>query len=923
MGWLPLWLRQLWHERLAGFGLLLFVLVTSLIMGLIPRAIDRLSDDALERTITSAPRPEWGIVLLADERLLHAGPEPLAAIESGRDEREAQMPEGIRDLIASRSSAADTPRWSILSPTRAPATFRLHVDEGAESRIQYVEGRAPEPTVTTETLPVPGRGDLPLEVREVGLSTQALEELGVAVGDTLVGELDQRDFLGIGTEPPPRAIRVTGAFEPIDPDDPYWMGDQALWVPFLRALSDNLQISDALAMVPSETYPSLLTSSIDNPWKLRYTYRFTPDISRLHVDDLGSTAADLRRLEGTYHYEQGRLGVAPSGTLMRTSLLRLVEGFEDRWVAARGLIAVLAVGPAAVALIALAFVVTLVLRRRRPLLAVSRSRGSSLLQVGVGTLVESLAVILLPLALALVLAAWILPTQGDAAVAATAAVLVAAAAAVLLLVGTLRLAASRKAAADRDDAAGPPEDSTRRAVLEGLVIMLAIVGVLLVRERGGGGMGVVDAQGNVDLLLAATPVAVALAVALVSTRGVRRLLGGLASLVSRRRDLVPALAVRRSARDRQVAPILLVLVVATAVATVAAATYRQLDLAAQAAGFQIVGAPYQATLAGGFRTDADPAAIPGVEAIAAGASTVGTTDGNARPFAILAVDAEDYQALLVSAGLDPSIVDPLLEPAVVGDPIPTIVSETLATERNGPAETYKLNIGTIVADARIAAVRQAFPTLPAGGRFIVVPRGPMLPLDETGDLATNVWFLDAPSDPAAEAALRAGVDQVAPTTRVQSLDATVAAVESNPVAEGVFAAAAFSGLAVAAYAGVALVLALAMVGAARATEGGQLRALGMSRVQALGVAVLEHGPLAAVAFVIGVVVGLFSFLAVGAAQGLGDVTGTPLELPLGLEPLTLALVAGLFALTAGVGILLTAIMQYRSTPTEALRRGIR
>ena len=923
MGWLPLWLRQLWHERLAGFGLLLFVLVTSLIVGLIPRAIDRLSDDALERTITSAPRQEWGIVLLADERILHAGPEALAALESGREEREAQMPEGIRDLIVDRTAAVDTPRWSILSPTRAPATVRLHVDAGAESRIQYVEGRAPEPGATIETLPVPDRGELPVEVREVGLSTQALEELGAAVGDTLVVEADRRDFLIIGTEPPPRAVRITGAFEPVDPEDPYWMGDQSLWVPFLRALSDNLQFSDALAIVPAETYPSLLEASRDQPWKLRYTWKFTPDIGRLHVEDLAATAADLRRLEGTYHYEQGRLGVPPSGTLMRTSLLRLVEGFEDRWVAARGLIAVLAVGPAAVALIALAFVVTLVLRRRRPLLAVSRSRGSSLAQVGIGTLVEAVAVILLPLGVALALAAWLLPTQGDAATAATAAVLVAVAAALLLLGGTLRLAASRTAASERDDAAGPAEDGTRRVVLEGLVIMLAIVGVLLVRERGGGGMGVVDAQGDVDLLLAATPVAVALAAALVGTRGVRRLLGGLASLASRRRDLVPALAVRRSARDRQVAPILIVLVVATAVGTFAAATYRQLDLAARAAGFQVVGAPYQASLATGFRTDVDPLALPGVDAAAGAAAITGTTDGNARPFATLVVDAEAYRAMLVSAGLDPALVDPLLEPRVVGDPIPTIVSEALATERNGPAERYVLNVGSMNADARIAAVRKAFPTLPAGGRFIVVPRELMLPLDEAGDLTTNLVFLDAPTDPAAEAALRAGIDDVAQTTRVLSLETTVAAVRASPVAEGVFVAAAFSGLAVAAYAGVALVLALAMVGASRAVEGGQLRALGMSRVQALGVAVLEHGPLAVVAFVLGAVVGLFSFFAVGAARGLGDVTGTPLELPFGLEPVTFALVAVLFLLTAGAGILLNAIMQYRSTPTDALRRGIR
>ena len=235
---------------------------------------------------------------------------------------------------------------------------------------------------------MPGGAATPMEVREAALSTRALEELGVAVGDTLVVEGDRRDFLVVGTQPPPRAVRITGAFEPVDPADPYWMGEDALWVPFLRALSDNLQFSDALALVPADAYPDLLAASADSPWKLRYTFRFTPDVSRMSVGGLDATAADLRRLEGTYQYEQGRLGVPPQGTIMRTSLLRLVTGFEDRWVAARGLIAVLAVGPAAVALIALLFVVTLVIRRRRPLLAVARSRGSSLLQVGVGTLVE-------------------------------------------------------------------------------------------------------------------------------------------------------------------------------------------------------------------------------------------------------------------------------------------------------------------------------------------------------------------------------------------------------------------------------------------------------------------------------------------------------------------------------------------------------
>jgi putative ABC transport system permease protein len=922
MGWLPLWLRQLWHERLAGVGLLLFVLVTALIVGLIPRAIDRLSDDALERTITSAPRPEWGIVLLADERFEPVGDDPLASVERERDDREAMMPDGIKALIADRASAVDTPRWSILSPTRAPSTLRLHLDQGAEDRIRFVEGRAPAVAATVETLQVPGGAELAMEVREAALSTRALQEVGVAVGDTLVVEADRRDFLVVGTEPPPRAVRISGAFEPIDPADPYWMGEDALWVPFLRALSDNLQFSDALALVPAASYPDLLAGSRLHPWKLRYTYRFTPDVSRLTVEGLDATAADLRRLEGTYQYQQGRLGVPPQGTIMRTQLLRLLVTFEDRWVAAQGLIAVLAVGPAAVALIALLFVVTLVIRRRRPLLAVARSRGSSLIQVGVGTLVESAALVLLPLAAAVALAAAVLPTQGDATTV-TAAVLVALAAFVLLLGGTLRVAASRKAAVERDDAAGPAEEGTRRVVLEGLVIGLAIVGVLLVRERGGGGMGVVDAQGNVDLLLAATPVAVALAAALLGTRAVRRLLGGLASLASRRRDLVPALAVRRSARDRQVAPILIVLVVATAVGTFAAATHRQLDLASQAAGFQIVGAPYRASLASGFRDSFDPMTLPGVRAAAGATDIVGTTERSARPFDTLLLDAADYRALLVATGVDPALVEPLLEPHADGEPVPAIVSTAMATERNGPTTepTFLLNVGSITVESRVAALREAFPTLPAGGRFIVVPREALLPLDDSGELRTTSLFLDAPAGEGR--ALRAAIDEAAPTTRVQALDEVAGAVRSGPVAEGVFAAAAISGLAVAVYAAVALVLALAMVGASRAAEGGQLRALGMSRAQSLGLAVLEHGPLAVVAFLIGGVVGLFSFLAVGAGSGLGEVTGTPLDLPLGLEPVTIALVATLFVLTAGTAILITAIMQFRSNPTEALRRGVR
>ena len=457
------------------------------------------------------------------------------------------------------------------------------------------------------------------------------------------------------------------------------------------------------------------------------------------------------------------------------------------------------------------------------------------------------------------------------------------------------------------------------------MIGLAIVGVLLVRERGGGGMGVVDARGEVDLLLAATPVMVALAAALLGARGVRRLLGGLASLASRRRDLVPALAVRRSARDRQLAPILIVLVVATAVGTFAAATYRQLDIAAQAAAFQVVGAPYRATLAHGFRDELDPMTLPGVEAAAGATDIVGTTERSARPFPTLVLDAAAYRAVIVGMGLDPARVDPLLEPGVGGRP-----GAGHRLERPGVRAQRSRDRAHVRAQHRLAR-RWSAGSPPSSRRSprcrrtagsSSSPASRSRRSTTTGDLRTTSLFLDAPAD--AADALRAAIDDAAPTARVQALDEVAASVRANPVAEGVFAAAALSGIAVAAYAGLALVLALVMVGAARAVEGGQLRALGHEPGPGAG-----PGGRRARAAGRGGVRPRRAGRAVLVLRGRGGPRPRrrhrhPARAAArAWSPARSPSSAGCSCSTAGAGILLTAIMQYRSTPTEALRRGTR
>ena len=132
---------------------------------------------------------------------------------------------------------------------------------------------------------------------------------------------------------------------------------------------------------------------------------------------------------------------------------------------------------------------------------------------------------------------------------------------------------------------------------------------------------------------------------------------------------------------------------------------------------------------------------------------------------------------------------------------------------------------------------------------------------------------------------------------------------------------AIAALIAAAYAALAVTAALALAGASRATEVAHLRMIGLSRGDALGLAIVEHGPTVILAFFAGVALGLGLFVLLEPGLGLDAIVGSTIAVPVSADPQQLGIIAAGVIAIAVVGIGLAAWMQRRGVAVAALRRG--
>jgi putative ABC transport system permease protein len=675
---------------------------------------------------------------------------------------------------------------------------------------------------------------------------------------------------------------------------------------------------------------------------LRYTFRLPTDPARLDASRLDALVADLRRLDTVYPTTD--VVAANGGTTNRSGLLALVEAHATRWRSAEVVLSVAVLGTMAIALHALALVALLAARRRRPSLDLARGRGASTTQAFATVLAEGV-VLTVPAAVAGGIAAALLVPSGSVPLAAALAGGVAAIATALLIVTLVPATA------------GPPPDPTRetgvvrrtgarRLVAEGVVVIVALAGAYALRERGVAGVGAAGGPATVDPFVALVPALVGIAAGIVVVRLFPFPVRVLARVAAARRGLVPAYALRRLGRESSSGLILAVLMATATIATFCSVVLVTLDRAADATAWHDLGAPYRITaLASGstgmkagipiaLPADFDPTTLPGVVATAEGSlASVPYFPRGAR-LDLLAIDTTAYADLAAGTPVGMSFPPDLLtapEDLVAGAPartrlgsnaapVPVIVSTLLAegVEKLTPGKTFQVIAGGRPLTLRVVEVRDDVPTMTPGGRFAVVDLAQLRAAASDDAVRSTVAFVRAPDD--AAGAIRTAAAAVSPDLVVASRAEAAAETRTTPLMEAVVAGLTLAALVAALYAALAVTCALALSASARAVEVAHLRTLGLSRRQSVWLVVAEHGPTVAVAFVVGVVLGVGLFAAVGPALGTDAIVGSAVAVPLSVEPLHLAGILVAVVAIVAVGMAVAAAIQRRAVPALAVRR---
>ena len=485
MAWTIVALRRIRVDLAPTLGVLVLVLATALIAALAPRVLASLADDAVRGSVAAAPAAARNIVLIEHTTIGDGPPgDPLAEVRAAGDALRETFPPRVERLVASQDAVVDSNRFRLQKPTTDPAFIRFRIQEGIDDHIRYVEGRAPTATVDTRDDVGPEALD-GVPVFETGVSRATADRFGLVLDEVVSLLGDPGDpLLGRTPQDVYAFARITGIYEVPDETSEFWLDDPLAIHPVIRALSSEVQLLDAALVVdPAAHAPlSAFYGQLGRP--LRYTWRYFVDDGAITARAVPGLITAFRRLEVQYPSANVTAG---GNTAMRTGLLEILEGFDAEWAAAESIVAVMAVGPALVALATLALVAVLAARRRRATMALARSRGASGAQVLLPTLVEGLLVAVPPAALATVAA--ILLVDGGRAWPSVAMAVAVVAIAVAILVGTVVPTARGLGPERRQGEGSAGRVGGRRLVVEAFVVALAAGAAYLLSERGVGGPG--------------------------------------------------------------------------------------------------------------------------------------------------------------------------------------------------------------------------------------------------------------------------------------------------------------------------------------------------------------------------------------------------------------------------------------------------
>ncbi|MGI8336521.1 ABC transporter permease [Actinomadura scrupuli] len=875
-------------ERVMFTVLALMVLATSLLAASVPPALTARYDGALHDQLKGAS-PDLRVTTSV------SGPR-VAAL--GTEESLQALGGEWRDLVKGRLAGLTGPPAHEVTTRRLgvrytgpDAAIVLSWNPDLQSRVRYVSGAAPHNRPSREPL------------FEIGMAERAARKLGLRAGDTVT--------LGADGQVAPR-VRISGLYTPVSPADQFWT-DHVTWLeaPPVPSGRDR-DISLTTVVLDAAGFTALYQQTdVD----LDYLWRLPVAADRLSAADAGPILSDLDE----FGHGVGNRQIAGSVFQWSSQLGSVLPEFS-RQLGVTKAVLLLALGGLGAAALGLLLLTCLVLiERLRVGLATMRARGASLFQLGLLT-GEAIAWAALPATAAGYAAA--LPLTGGGSLAGAAAV----ACLVTLVPGAMAAWIHRRPGrAERRDLAAV-RLSPRRVVLECLVLVLAVVGVVVLRRRGLAGD--VPEHGT-DPFLTAVPVLIAVAAGLLTLRLVPYPLRVLGRVARRARSAVPFVGIARASRQRPATAVpVIVLVLATAVAGFAATVDAGLRHAQEDSARHTVGADARV-----YATVINEAAAQRIRRVAGVTGTVparfigGATltgegmDGQA--VTVIAIDLEAYRRLV--AGAVPSVSR---SPRGAAGPA-ALLSPSLARAARA-ARSRPLTVGWNGEPGlryEQGGTIEDFATMPPGAEFAVVPYTSLGSAANT--FATTVFVRGRHLDRGA--LLRAVMDETGTGSRLPagaysgvSVD-TYADVHTGlagkPLISLVQAGFGYGRWASACCGGLAILLMLTMEAESRGRTVSYLRTLGLSRGQLRRLTLVELGPMMLSAVAAGWLLGVVLPAIVGPAVDLRPYTGGWAVSYRLLDPAATMILAGGTILAGGCALAIDAAVNARRRLGGLLRMG--
>jgi putative ABC transport system permease protein len=801
-----------------------------------------------------------------------------------------RLPRPLRTHLGPVNWVATTTKADGILPVTLPLklSMKLGADLRWRDRVRFTDGEPPAPWTGDESAPtVPGEAPAAPPSIPAAISADAAKQLHLKVGDL------------IGYSPAP--VLVTGIYEPVNPDDAYWVHQVNLTRVTFETEQGELTTAHIIVYVDPLSMRGLTTD-----------FQTGQLSAYLEVDPTGMSYSEAAALQEQVHQMQAsQIELPMFGSLnFRSGLPDAIDRVVARVTSASALLALSVSGLLGVLLAVFALGVQSVIARRRPALALAAARGAGAVVLRGAMVLEGLLVSLPGAALAVVVAAVLLPGDpGPVGWILPAAIAVAPAALFGVMTSPRQLREPRSDLQVRSR-------SRVRWIIEVAVAGLAVLSLILLGRRG---LVASSAAVGVDPLLAATPLLLAAAVC----AGVLRLYPAPLRLLQRvfRRRSGPAglLGAARAIRDPALgfaASLALVVGISVVVFTTVMSSTVRIGLVQ--GSVDTVGADARITAQ---RLDetvlAQVRRVEGVTAAVAVPMVTGVEVG---------IDSDTTQVLAVLTDtaamheIRPDLPD--LSARDADGAVPVLVSTDWADHITGA----RLSVGGKPLLERGTIGQNALPG--ATRHFVYLDSSFASDLGIPVDGAERAFLgLSPDTDPAEVASEVDDVVTAAQPPQYRGLVDVVTArqllddIRSSPTVAAIEAALLIAAAASLALTMLTVVLASVAAAAARNRLVGVLRILGMSPRQLRAIQAWELGPVAITAVVAGTALGLVLPLIVTSALDLRPFVGGDTQPPAAIEPLWVLGAVGAFALVVLVAGVIAGILGRRFAPAGTLKMG--